>query len=231
MAPTTFSPPQQLDLRRLLSPAHLAWLERPEETDPPDPKVAGRPPQELDHLLSSCSPWARTASSSRRATCALGNACRARAPTKLCSLPHITCKLWLCSVRRDWRETPASYLPCGKLVITLRGKLTQTTDRRPVSVSTMIRERTECALTAYDCRAESSPPQRRCHAAATRLATAAARARSLYDRSARAGVRANAGSVGGRANLPLLGVRFWGEEPSPLAPLVCSARCDDVGCC
>ena len=29
--------------------------------------------------------------------------------------------------------------------------------------------------------------------------------------------------------------RFWvsllGEEPSPLAPLVCSARCDDVGCC
>ena len=230
MAPTTFSPPQQLDLRRLLSPAHLAWLERPEETDPPDPKVAGRPPQELDHLLSSCSPWARTASSSRRATCALGNACRARAPTKLCSLPHITCELWLCSVRRDWRETPASYLPCGKLVITLRGKLTQTTDRRPVSVSTMIRERTECALTAYDCRAESSPPQRRCHAAATRLATAAARARSLYDRSARAGVRANAGQWG-ESKLTAFGCLLLGRGTSPLAPLVCSARCDDVGCC
>ena len=56
-------------------------------------------------------------------------------PRNSVAFPHITCELWLCSVRRDWRETPASYLPCGKLVITLRGKLTQTTDRRPVSVS------------------------------------------------------------------------------------------------
>jgi hypothetical protein len=151
-------------------------------------------------------------------------------PRNSVAFPHITRKLWLCSVRRDWRETPASYLPCGKLVITLRGKLTQTTDRRPVSVSTMIRERTECALTAYDCRAESSPPQRRCHAAATRLATAAARARSLYDRSARVGLEPMRVQWGGEQTY-----RFWvsllGRGTSPLAPLVCSARCDDVGCC
>ena len=72
-------------------------------------------------------------------------------PRNSVAFPHITCELWLCSVRRDWRETPASYLPCGKLVITLRGKLTQTTDRRPVSVSTMIRERTD-GVRAYGLR-------------------------------------------------------------------------------
>ena len=72
MAPTTFSPQQQPELRPL-SPANLAWHAWPEETDPPDPKVAGRPPQELDHLLSSCSPWAMTANGGRRrATRALG---------------------------------------------------------------------------------------------------------------------------------------------------------------
>ena len=49
MAPTTFSPQQQPELRPQ-SPANLAWHEWPEETDPPDPKVAGRPPQELDFL-------------------------------------------------------------------------------------------------------------------------------------------------------------------------------------